>query len=290
MKTKIIGFIVCMMVLTMTTMTALTGCAKDSDDAGQGKPTITLGKVPFEQEWIPLYIIKNVAEEQGYKTNIKEGDVGVIFLGISRGEIDIYPDVWLPTLHSGYMEQYKDKIGLTGTLYEKAPNGWAVPTYVDIDSIEDLKGKSDSFDGRVIGVEPGAGMMAVSEQTIEAYDLDYTLVEGSTTAMLATVKKAVQNEEPIVFLAWRPHTMFQDFDIKMLEDPKNIWAFDDVRNGTSVGLKDKAPDIYKFLTNFKISIDEVEDLMVQVAEGEEIEKLTEDWVNNNRDKIDQWLE
>ncbi|MDD2497611.1 MAG: glycine betaine ABC transporter substrate-binding protein [Desulfitobacteriaceae bacterium] len=292
MKFKRICFITCIIILAVT----LIGCpAQRSGDGGEGgqggqeKGTITLGKVPFEQEWVPMQIIKTVAEQQGYKTEIKEGDVGVIFLGLSRGDIDIYPDVWLPTLHAGYMEQYKENVDLVGTIYQEAPTGWAVPTYIDIDLIEDLKGKSAEFGGRIIGVEPGAGMMDTSEKTIEEYDLDYQLLEGSTPAMLATVQKAVQNNEPVVFLAWRPHTMFQDFDIKLLKDTKDIWQYDDVRNGVNKGLKEKAPDIYNFLTNFKISIDKVEEIMAQMSDGEKIETLAENWVNENQAQIDEWL-
>lgn len=278
--------------LLMFLFVAMVGCTPgDQKNAGQGdKPTITIGQVPFEQEWIPLHIIKIVAEELGYATEIQEGDVGVVFLGLSRGDIDIYPDVWLPTVHASYMEKYKGQVELLSTLYKNAPNGWAVPTYVNIESIDQLKGKSEAFGGQVIGIEPGAGMMETSAKTIKEYNLDYTLVEGSTPAMLATVKKAVQNEKPIVFLAWRPHTMFQDFDIKLLKDSKGIWTADDVKIGANKGLKEKAPDLYKFLTKFQISIDEVEAMLVEMNKGKKVDKLAEEWINTNRDKVDKWLE
>ncbi|HBV88199.1 glycine betaine ABC transporter substrate-binding protein [Desulfosporosinus sp.] len=287
MLRKIKCITVCLLMLFVV---IVGGCAPGDKDAGKaGKETIKIGQVPFEHEWIPVNIIKRVAEELGYSTEIKEGDVGIIFLGLSRGDIDIYPDVWLPTVHSSYMEQYKGQIELVGTLYKNAPTGWAVPTYVDINSIDELKGKSQLFGAKIIGAEPGAGMMEVSRKVIKEYGLDYTLVEGSTPAMLATVKKAIQSKDPIVFLAWRPHTMFQDFDIKILKDPKNIWSVDDARNGVNPGLKEKAPDLYKFLSNFQISIDEIESMMVEMGKGEKVDKLAEKWINNNRDKVNEWL-
>ncbi|UFJ40309.1 glycine betaine ABC transporter substrate-binding protein [Brevibacillus humidisoli] len=255
------------------------------------KPTITIGKVPFEHEWVPVAIIQEVAKELGYATKIEEGDVGVVFLGLSTGDINVYPDVWLPTLHASYMEKYEGKIDLAGTVYQKAPTGWAVPTYVDINSIADLKGKSETFNGQVVGVEPGAGMMVTSEKTIQSYGLtDYKLLSGSTPAMLAAVKKATDNQEPIVFLAWRPHTMFQDFDIKMLEDPKGVWAYDDCRIGTSTDLKEKAPDLYSFLQNFRISMDEIESFLVKMdKENADVNDLAKEWIEQNRNDIDKWI-
>nr|WP_280951879.1 glycine betaine ABC transporter substrate-binding protein [Alteribacter populi] len=233
--------------------------------------------------------MENIAEELGYPTETTEGDVGVMFLGLSRGDVDIYPDMWLPTLHASYLAEHEDDIDIVGTIYEEAPVGWAVPDYMDIDSTEELKGNEDLFDGELIGIEAGAGMMPTSEETLEEYDLDLNLISGSTEAMLAAIMRATGNEEPIVFLAWRPHTMFQLFDIKMLEDPKGIWEYDNVKTGVNKDFAEKAPELYSFLEQFEMSIDEVEDFMLRM-EDEELDAVAEEWIEENRSQIDEWLE
>ncbi|MBB5172334.1 glycine betaine ABC transporter substrate-binding protein [Texcoconibacillus texcoconensis] len=287
---------------TVLSLTALTGvvmlsaCGAEEGSGEEGtsdseeKPTITLGEVPYDQALPLLAIIESIAEELGYPTEIMEGDVGVMYTGIARGDVDVYADMWLPTLHASYLDQYEDSIELLGTLYENADTGWAVPEYMeDINSIEDLKGNEDMFDYEVVGIEPGAGMMPVSEEVIEEYDLDLELVSASTEAMLAEVSRLTANEEPVVFLAWRPHSMFQLFDIKMLDDPNDIWEKDDVVTGVGADFEEKAPDLHGFLEDFEISIEDVEEMMVSM-EDEELDDLADEWIEDNREDVDEWLE
>nr|WP_006524416.1 glycine betaine ABC transporter substrate-binding protein [Desulfoscipio gibsoniae] len=62
--------------------------------------------------------------------------------------------------------------------------GWVVPDYVDINSIEDMKDPKvrDKFDGKIYGIEPGAGIMQTSQHAIKDYGLNgYKLVESSGT-------------------------------------------------------------------------------------------------------------
>jgi len=284
-------------LISITLLLTVIGCGNATNEgtnqAGEvtDKPTITLGNPPYQHVWFINGIIQNIAEELGYPVEIAEGEIGVIFTAISQGNIDIYPDVWSPSLHSTYIEKYKDSVELVGTLYEKAPIGWAVPSYVDIQSIEDLKGRETEFKGRVVGYESGAGQMMTSEEIIEGYGLDYELVSGSVPTMLAEVKKATMNQEPVVFLAWRPHTMFQLFDIKLLDDPKGYFQQDDVRSGVSKDLKEKAPDLYSFLEGFQISIDDIELALLKIEEeNADPVQLAKEWVEQNRSSIDQLLQ
>jgi glycine betaine/proline transport system substrate-binding protein len=270
------------------TQTPDDGDKKQSGD----KPAIAIGQAPYPHEWVPAYIIKQVAEELGYPTEMVEGDIGFMFLGLAQGDIDIYPDVWLPTLHQTYVDKYGDQIEMTGTLYKDIDIGWAVPSYVDIDSIAQLKGRADEFNNLIIGIEPSSGMMQTSMATIEAYGLEdeFELLEGSTPAMLAELEKAVQAEEPIIFLAWRPHTMFTKYDIKLLDDPEAIWVFDDAITGVNPELKEKAPDVYEFTQNFKIDIEDIEAILDEMESNDKgIEELIKEWIEENRDEVDAML-
>src|SRR5699024_7334179 len=122
------------------------------------------------------------------------------------------------------------------------------------------------------------------------YGLDYELLSGTVPTMLTEVKKATINDEAIVFLGYRPHAMFQMFDIKMLDDPKGVFDLDDVVTGISKGLKEKAPDMYQFLEMFKIGIDDIEEaLMKMEEEGADPDQLAKEWIDENRADFDQWL-
>ncbi len=282
-------------ILVISLMTAVfTGC--DNETRNSGREEITIGKSAYSYSWIPIYIFENIGEELGYSINISEGDMGFLWLGLSNGDIDVLADVWLPTLHKNYMEKYGDKIDLVHTILEDDELGWGVPSYVDINSIADLKGKGAQFNDRIVGMEPSSGMMLTSEEALKAYDLEdeYSLVQGSTSAMLAETERAYQAKEPIVMVAWRPHTMMTRYDLKILEDPKNVWTFDDWHTGANPGLEEKAPDFYRFISHFEITADEIEEMLFEFEEGagtvEQLRQMADKWIMDNRETVDKWIE
>ena len=54
------------------------------------------------------------------------------------------------------------------------------------------------FNGEIIGIDPGAGLMALSEEVVDSYDLDLDLRSGSGATMTAALASAINNEEDIV--------------------------------------------------------------------------------------------
>ena len=279
-------------VLCVGLLIGAVACGSSDKVAKEKKVEITIGQSPYTYEWVPVNIIKQVAEERGYNVKIVEGDTGFMFLGLAQGDIDIFPDVWLPVLHKTYVDKYKGKFELVGTLINKLPLGVAVPSYVNFDSLADLKDNADAVGNRMVGIEPSSGMMLTAEKTIEAYDLkdSIKLLDGSTPAMLAELDKAIKLKEPIVFLGWRLNTMFTKYDIKLLDDPKGVWAFDDDVVGVNLKFKDKAPDMYKFLQHFTLSVDETEGMLMRMEdENVPIEDLASEWIAKHRDEVDSYF-
>lgn len=282
-------------------MILLAGCAtqEQNDNAGDNRSqddaikdvVIKIGKAPFDYELPVLEVTKQILEEKGYKVEVVEGDIGFMFLSLVQGDIDIWPGVWLPSIHSSYQEKYGDQYELGSAIFEDAPVGWVVPKYVDVDSIADLKGNEDKVNGKLTGFSPGSGMMLVSEEIIEGYDLDLELVSGSSSSMMAEVDYATKQNEPILFLGWRPHTMFRNYDIKVLDDPKGYWELDSYYWGINTNFEEKAPDMYQFVNKFKMSIDDNEEFLYKYHDEEkDSKKLAEQWIEDNRSEIDTWLE
>ncbi len=92
-----------------------------------------------------------------------------------------------------------------------------------IESMEDLKGQADKFKGRIVGIEPGAGeMQLLKSKVLKEYGLDkeFKVVDGSTPAMLAELKRAYAKKEPIATTLWSPHWAYNEFDLTKLKDPK----------------------------------------------------------------------
>lgn len=282
-------------------MSLMTACGTNNDNSGNegadrntqggGKSeTITIGHAPYDYELPAIEVTTILAKELGYDVKMMNADVGFLFAALDSGDIDIWPGVWLPSIHKTYQERYGDKYELGSEIFEKAPIGWAVPDYVDIDSIADLKGNEDKVNGKVIGLEPGAGMMLVSEEIIKGYDLDLELVSGSMAGMLAEVDYAVSQNEPIVILGWRPHAMIQKYGLKILEDPEGYWELDSQIWGIERNFKNKAPEIYSLVKNFKMSIDDHEDFLLHVEDGGNAEEWAKQWIDEHRDDIDTWLQ
>lgn len=282
------AFVFKTLAFIMIAVLLLVGCTSGNNDNGKG--VIKIGSSTYDYEFLPIDVAKLVAEEQGYEVDIVEGDIGFMFLSLQQGDIDIWPGIWLPNLHATYDERFGDDYELGGIVFEDAPTGWAVPGYVDIHSIEDLVGNEALFDHKLLGFEHGSGMMLLSEETIEAYDLDIELIPGSVASMLVEVDYAMSQEEPLLYLGWRPHPMFQKYDMRILEDPKGFWSTDDEYWGIQNGFEEKAPDLYRFIKNFAMDIDTIEQHLDALEQGEKREDLAKQWLEENRALVEQWLE
>ena len=93
-------------------------------------------------------------------------------------------------------------------------------------------------DRKIIGIEPGAGIMDATERTIKDYDLPYRLQSTSSAAMTQTLGDAIKDKKEIIVTGWSPHWMFQKYDLKYLEDPKNTFGDAETINTiVKVGLK-----------------------------------------------------
>lgn len=150
----------------------------------------------------------------------------------------------------------------------------------------------ESVDYKIIGIDPGAGLMKASAKVIEEYGLDdWTLVEGSGAAMTAALKKAYAKEEPIIVTGWTPHWKFASFDLKYLEDPKGVYGEAETINTiVRSGLKDDLPDAYKVLDQFNWTPDDMAVVMNDIQAGEKPEDAAAKWVKDHADKVAEWTD
>ena len=212
-------------------------------------------------------------------------------VGLASGEIDFTTTGWLPHTHEHYWEQYGDQIDYVNENIPGAARiGLVVPTYVTIDSIEEMNDVADKFDGRIVGIEPGAGIMTRTEQAIEEYDLDYELVASSSASMAAELGSAINSEEWVVVTGWSPHWKFGRWDLKFLDDPKGVYgSAEDIVTLARKDLKTDDPEAYAILQRFRWTSEDIASVMTDIADGMPEEEAAKKWVENNRDKVDLWL-
>lgn len=233
--------------------TRATGAA----DVGQGKK-VTIGYIPWDEGIATTFLWKELLEERGFDVTTTQYAAGPLYTGLATGQIDFQTDSWLPVTHAEYWKKYGDKLEDLGKWYGPTSLELSVPSYVKgVDSLADLKGQSSKFKGRIVGIEPSAGMMGLlKDKVLKEYGLDgeYEVVDGSTPAMLAELKRAYAKKEPIAVTLWSPHWAYSDYDLKKLKDPKKAWGEGDgVHTVARKGFADDNPEVGGWLKNFSMT-------------------------------------
>lgn len=279
--------IVFILLLFLLGVNFLVGC-----DQQTGKKEINLGYVNWAEGIAMTYLAQAVIEDEfDYDVKTIMADVGPIFQGMSSGDIDAFMDVWLPVTHKDYVNKLGGDIVRLGTNFTGARIGLVVPEYVEADSIKELNKYKDEFDGKIIGIDAGAGIMRTTRQAIEEYDLDFQLIEGSGAAMTASLKTAVEKNNWIIVTGWAPHWKFARWDLKFLEDTDNVYReLETIYTYSRKKFENDFPEVASFLKNFKMDTNELGDLMGAITDSDkEPVEVARQWKEEHSDLINSWL-
>ena len=264
--------------------------------ADEPKGEVELVYVEWTTEVASTNVVKVVLENQGYEVKITPVSAAAMWQAVGSGDADGMVAGWLPTLHAHYLKAMKDKVEDLGPNLKGTKSGLVVPAYVTIDSIEDLSKNAEKFGGKIIGIDPGAGIMSTTEKVLEKYNLDDTfdLIEGSDATMIAMLADAIKNEKWIVVTGWTPHWKFSRWELKYLQDPKNVYGGEEeIRTVVRKGLKEEKPEVYAILDNFSWTIKDVNELMVWNRSDGTLKsdpyQNAKRWVNEHQEKVAQWL-
>jgi len=289
-----------MLVLALTLV--LAACGEDDsagdDTAGEsegnlGNKEIELVYVEWDSEIASTNVIAQVLEEKGYDVNIRGIDNAIMWEAVANGDADGMVAAWLPATHGDLYEQHKDNMVGLGPNLEGAKIGLVVPTYMeDVNSIADLADYTDEFGGEITGIEPGAGVVQAAEQSLEDYSLaDWTVATSSSGAMTTVLGQKYDNEEAVVVTGWTPHWKFASYDLKYLEDPEGSFGgAETIETFVREGFEADSPAAYEVLDNFFWEPADMETVMLEMSEGTDPEDAAANWIENNREKVDAWLE
>lgn len=151
----------------------------------------------------------------------------------------------------------------------------------------------EEMDYKITGIEPGAGVVAASEQATEDYDSleGWEVVTSSSGAMATALGEAIDNEEPIIVTGWSPHWKFQKYDLKYLEDPNGVFGdAETINTMVRQGLEEENPEAYTILDQFNWEPADIESIMLEVSNGAAIEDAAATWIEENSDKVAEWTE
>lgn len=265
-----------------------------SASAGSGDKNITIGAFSgWDESTATAYLMKNILTKNGYTANVKTLDAAAAFTATTKGDVDVITDVWLPTTHKTYIEQYGDQMEPLGCWYDNAKLTIAVNNSSPAKSIEDLKSMGGDYNNTLVGIEPGAGETGVvKDDMIPAYGLqNMTFTTSSTAAMLASIKKAEAEKTNVAVTLWKPHWAYSAFDIRDLDDPKGamggkegIWNFATKGFGES---NPKAAQLFKNLIVPDQELSDLEDLMTQKYQGNNPDAAVNEWLTTHPDFANQ---
>ncbi|SMP71256.1 glycine betaine/proline transport system substrate-binding protein [Desulfonatronum zhilinae] len=216
------------------------------------KERVRIAYVEWDCAAASTHIVKAALEQMGYEVEILPVAAAAMWQAVGTGNVDGMVTAWLPVTHADYLERVKGDVEDLGPIVGGAKLGWAVPSYVTIDSIAELDDQADKFNGRIIGIDPGAGLMRLSEEAVKEYDLTrMQLIEGSDATMTGALSTAIDKNDWVVVTAWSPHWMFGVWELKYLDDPKGILGGEEqIHTIVRKGLKEDMPEVYTLLNNF----------------------------------------
>lgn len=290
---KKLKVLVIMLVTLVFGMFILTGC-KGSNGSEKANADRKLVKIAYPN-WVEgvamTHLSKVILEDKmDYEVEIDMADIGVIFTSLADGETDFLLDSWLPVLHKNYMDKYEGELIDVGINYDKGIVGIAVPEYVKANSIEDLKEYREDFNGEIIGIDSGANVMNKTDEGIEEYGLNYELIRGSEPVMVAALSDAIDNKESIAVIGWKPHWKFAKWDLKFLEDPKNVYGdAEKIHTIARKGVKEDLPEVTEFFENFHFEDEEISDLILSLEGVGDKEEACRLWIEDNEELVESWI-
>jgi glycine betaine/proline transport system substrate-binding protein len=286
------------------------------------------GKVVLnEQAWAGstanTYIAKAVLEDDlGCDVEVTKITEIPVFQAMADGKVDAVLEDWQ------HVDEYKKYIDQAGTVVMGGPLGveghigWFIPKYLmdehpEFKTWEGLKGNEELFktpesgdQGMFLGGDPS--YVQKDKELIEALGLNLKHVTaGAEPAQVARWSQLYKQQKPVLFYWYTPQFYNQEYDLAEVKLPPRkpgTDCQDDAKAGGdpeqykceyditvinklfSKKFADSGSPAYDMLKKMKLTNEDQEAVAKAIAgDKEDPEKAGQDWVAENRDKVDAWL-
>ena len=251
--------------------------------------TIRMGTMSWEDLTPITGITKKVLEDAGYKVEVTSfSEWGIAYAALVKGDTQVMVSQ-VDYVAQDYWSRNKNRLEKIAPVSHGLYQAIAVPKYVAIDSMEQLNGAADKFGNKIIGIEPGSGLMRDAAKAVSEYGLKLQLVEGSTAAMTAALKSAIDRKEWIAVTLWEPSWMTQKFDVKWLQDPKGV--FPPPQSYYWIGQKgfsEKYPHARELMASVYVPLTDITAINAEVKDGKSMDDAIANWIKNHADLIKRW--
>lgn len=251
--------------------------------------TITMGTMSWEDLTPITGITKKVLEDAGYSVKVVSfSEWGIAYAALSKGDIQIMASQ-TDYAAQDYWNKNKRRLEKISPVSHGLYQAIAVPKYVTIDSIDQLNDNAEKFGGKIIGIEPGSGLMRDAASAVKDYDLKLPLVEGSTAAMTAALKSAIDRKEWIAVTIWEPSWMMYKYDLKFLKDSKGV--FPPAQGYYWVGQKGFSadhPHAREVIASVYVPLADITAINAAVNDGKTMDDAVKDWTGSHADLLKRW--
>lgn len=251
--------------------------------------TINMGTLSWEDLTPITGITKKVLEDQGYTVKVTSfSEWGIAYAALAKGDVQVLASQ-IDYVAQDYWSKNKNRLEKISPVSHGLYQGIAVPSYVTINSVDELNANAEKFNNKIIGIEPGSGLMNDAGNAVKRYDLKLQLLEGSTAAMTAALKSATDRKEWVAVTLWDPSWMWQRYEMKFLADPKGV--FPPPQSYYWIGQKGfsvENPRAREALAGIYVPIEEIRGINAAVKDGKTMDEAINDWTAKHADLIKRW--
>ena len=264
------------------------------------------------------YVVGTVATEKlGCTVNYKKLKEDVSWQGFGTGEVDVVIEDWgHPPLEKKFFAESGD-----GTAMDFGPNGnvgiigWYVPGWLaeehpDILDYNNLNKYASEFatsesggQGQFLGSDPS--YVQYDEAIIENLGLDFKVVfSGGEAATLTAYEDAQENKEWLIGYFWEPQYIHAEIPLEQVKLPPYEDGCQDVaeeadcdypetplKKIVSTEWAESDSSGVDLVKNFEWTNDDQNQVAAYItADGMSPEDAAAQWIEDNPDKVDAWLQ
>lgn len=266
-----------------------TGSSDDGSTGDAGGSPVRIGvPVGWNETVAATHVWVQVLEELGYEVELREiADIAALYVALANGEVDMTLGTW-GEASQDYIDQNSSELDDLGSWFDEARMGIVVNDDAPITSLAELAGHADEFNGEIVGIEEGAGVVQLTNQeAVPAYGLqDLTVQTGSTEDMLQAVAEAIDNGENVAATFWSPHWALDELPVRFLEDPEA--AFGEpaaIHAYGTAGFAAEHPELAECLAEISLTPEQVNSMVRTVigTGGQGDPGAAQQWLANNSD-------
>jgi glycine betaine/proline transport system substrate-binding protein len=264
--------------------------------------TVRLADAGWTDITVTTAMVSGLLRDLGYEPQTTLLSVPVTFAVMKTGNIDIFLGNWMPAetrdrqpyIDDGSIEVVREN--LTGAKFTLA-----VPTYAyaaGLRSFADIARFGAQLNYSIYGIEPGNDgnhhVLTLIQGNVDGLGA-FHLVESSEQGMLAQVERAVRAHAPIVFLAWDPHPMNLQFDLRYLSGGDAVFGPDfggaAVFTVTRRGYSAECPNLGRLLRNLQFNVRAESEIMDAVLNRHQPPPLAATaWMKAHPQVVAGWLQ